>query len=1498
MQIAIRGSSATFFDDAFFTNNGDVDVQVVGTPTSTQITLKSNFNGHETTLFGTGLSLSQSMSPTGGTVTGIQYNDANGSRLADVTGISWSLVAFDSALAASAVGNLAPMAALIDGSGPLSVDGSNMTGPLNLVDDWNDLLPLVTTPITVAGSSFGDRLEGGAGNDSISLGPVSSDNNLFEQVRASAGNDTVDLSGLTGRQGAGISYEDIAEAVTLTVNGASNTGSASSANKSDTLLGLKDAMEADGLDLSGTEFGDTFNVTGTDDSWIGLSGLEGNDTFNVTVNDTVRVSFRYGADTAATQGVVADLRTGVVSNDGLGFSDQINVLGGSGRLELEGTDNFADHFIGSDRDERFRLLGGDDTVDAGGGDRDVLRLDRSNFGTVDIDLAAGTATGTYNGLAFTKTVQNFEEVRASDNNDTVRGNDADNWIEGRDGDDSLMGGAGDDDLRGDAGNDTMDGGTGFDTARMEMNRADATITFGGAGEATIVSADGTDVLRSMERIRFWDEDVSLGNGVSPTEGDDLIVGGAQGDTIDGLGGNDTIEGGGGNDSLLGSTGDDRLEGDAGNDTLRGGAGRDRLQGGDGNDLLDASGGDVASNGWGDYIRPGLGQDTIVGHEGLYNSDGEGADISYGDLRNVGGLTINVGVNGTGTAVSGTPGQVNDTFTFIHYFEGSQDADSITGSDTDHWEGFVGHDGNDTIDGRGGFDRVSYRWEPGWDNHPGAAVTVNLATGVATDTYGNTDTLRNIEGVEGTVFNDVITAAGASFDTRLEGDDGNDTLTGGNGDDTLEGEAGDDVMVGGDGEDEARFALNLADATVTKGAAGEATITSSLGTDVVSGVERLRFNDQTVQLNASSGPSPNDDTLIGGGGDDLIDGLAGNDSILGLGGNDTLIGGAGDDTLEGGAGNDLLKPGTSTFTNTLHTGTGNDTIDFDGADSATFNYIGHWDSTGGVVVTLDGIAGTGSINKGADGTTTLVNVLQTLQPQSGQWVNGLGIATDQFNDTFNITAAPGSGMFVEGRGGNNTYNLASANPFVLRLNMGNGDQGANVNLATKTVSNNGYGGTDTITGNGHFTELRTTHFNDTVVGSGFDESFVLRGGNDTLDAGGGHDVLRYDRGGVSDVVVDMTNGTATGSWNGTFHHSFSNVEEIHGSNSGVDSITGSANADRIDGRDGDDVILGMGGNDTLRDGAGDDSVNGGDGDDTWFMGTGNDTFNGGTGSDTVYVDASTFSITAGSIIEGNLTTGDGGVQGLNLLRDTFIDVENYTFANSQLATRLTGNASANTLRSDAGNDRLEGLDGDDHLYAGDGADTIIGGDGDDFIYGGTTESDLRDVVYGGNGNDSVQGGYGNDELRGDAGNDTLEGGFGADTMIGGAGNDVVTGGAWGDVLFGGDGNDFVNGGFGFDRVNGGGGADRFFHQGVLGHGDDWIQDYSASEGDVLVFGGGAASKSDFLVQRGSTAGAGDAAVQEVFITYKPTNDILWALIDGDAQTQLNVTAAGVTFDLLA
>jgi hypothetical protein len=82
--------------------------------------------------------------------------------------------------------------------------------------------------------------------------------------------------------------------------------------------------------------------------------------------------------------------------------------------------------------------------------------------------------------------------------------------------------------------------------------------------------------------------------------------------------------------------------------------------------------------------------------------------------------------------------------------------------------------------------------------------------------------------------------------RLEGRGGGDWLEGGPGDDTLIGGAGDDRIDGGEGLDHARLAGQATAATIEVNESG-ATVTGADGSDLLSGVERLLFDDLAVAL---------------------------------------------------------------------------------------------------------------------------------------------------------------------------------------------------------------------------------------------------------------------------------------------------------------------------------------------------------------------------------------------------------------------------------------------------------------------------------------------------------------------------------------------------------------------------------------------------------------------------------------------------------------------------
>lgn len=302
--------------------------------------------------------------------------------------------------------------------------------------------------------------------------------------------------------------------------------------------------------------------------------------------------------------------------------------------------------------------------------------------------------------------------------------------------------------------------------------------------------------------------------------------------------------------------------------------------------------------------------------------------------------------------------------------------------------------------------------------------------------------------------------------------------------------------------------------------------------------------------------------------------------------------------------------------------------------------------------------------------------------------------------------------------------------------------------------------------------------------------------------------------------------------------------------------------QLDGDDGDDSLSGDNGDDDISGGFGNDNLSGDDGDDHISGNDDNDTISGGYGNDSL----------SGDDGDDSLSGDDGDDD-------------------------ISGGLGSDDLSGGSGKNRLLGDDGNDTLTGGDDTDTLNGGNDDDRIIGGLSESDLRDLIFAGSGNDNVDGGYGNDDINGMDGDDTMVGGFGSDREVGGAGQDVVSGGALSDLLFGNDGDDFLNGGFGFDRVNGGAGSDKFFHAGVAGHGSDWIQDLE--DVDILVFGQAGATIDQFQVNIANTAGAGDDAVDEAFVIYRPTGQIVWALVDGADNTAIDLQIAGSAqiFDLM-
>ena len=160
--------------------------------------------------------------------------------------------------------------------------------------------------------------------------------------------------------------------------------------------------------------------------------------------------------------------------------------------------------------------------------------------------------------------------------------------------------------------------------------------------------------------------------------------------------------------------------------------------------------------------------------------------------------------------------------------------------------------------------------------------------------------------------------GAGFD-YLDGGPGHDHLDGGDNGDILLGSTGNDSLLGGDGGDSLR------------GGNGKDTLRGGAAADVVkgdNGADFIHGNEGFDKLHGGGGnddlrAGKDDDTVTGNGGQDTIDGGFGADSLTGGADADEIFGSDGDDTIDGGDGADYLHGGKGF--DLILGGTGKDTL---------------------------------------------------------------------------------------------------------------------------------------------------------------------------------------------------------------------------------------------------------------------------------------------------------------------------------------------------------------------------------------------------------------------------------------------------------------------------------------------------------------------------------------------------------------------------------------------
>ncbi|KRE15964.1 hypothetical protein ASE66_09255 [Bosea sp. Root483D1] len=597
-------------------------------------------------------------------------------------------------------------------------------------------------------------------------------------------------------------------------------------------------------------------------------------------------------------------------------------------------------------------------------------------------LAAGTARDIFGG---TDTLIDIEEAVGTNGNDVLIGSSTENLdYEG---------------FFGLAGNDVIEGGAGgFDQVRYDLDWSMRPQNLLNAALPTV----GAIVNLSAVSVTAGGFTVAAGRARDVTGGTDTLSG------IEGIRGSEL------DDFLFGGAADEYFRAMRGADLINGGAGFDyadyRSEVANGGTLglianLSANaitvGSDIVGS---NFARDTFNSfDTLVGIEGIVGSDNNDFVVgseAVNELRGRNGDDILLGMGGD-DRLFGDGG--NDTL------EGGAGLDWLYGGGGDDilrggaaYDVMIGGSGFDVFDGTSAgpsdpedFDAVRYDLEGG-----SQGVTVNLLTGVATDSFGNTDLLIDIEEVWGTAFADRLTGGNAANNNDWE---------------MFFGLAGADRIDGGVGFDEVRYDKDAVNGG-TSGIVADlqvGTIKDGFGhIDIVRNVEGIRGTQFVDTLNGDGGDNrfrglAGADVIDGRGGVDTIDygrdaanggaqgvtvnlatgigkdgfghqdlifnvenvigtevadqltGSSGVNKLDGRGGNDTLVGGLGADTLIGGAGNDVFR-----FTNVA-----------DGGD-----FI--WDFAKGqdrVQISASGFAGAGLVGSAAG---TMVTAAQFLAAGSG------------------------------------------------------------------------------------------------------------------------------------------------------------------------------------------------------------------------------------------------------------------------------------------------------------------------------------------------------------------------------------------------------------------------------------------------------------------------------------------------------------------------------------
>jgi len=1179
--------------------------------------------------------------------------------------------------------------------------------------------------------------------------------------------------------------------------------------KGDESLAIGDTLDGAITVVHGGGGNDTITVSGRGEGPLVIYGDTSEDGVRYS-NDTDDASVHATAFTNPGNDIV-DASAMAALNDGY---VGVVVYGGPGDDEITGSQD-DDHFAGGE---------GTDTISGEAGNDHVygdshFNVDPLLFAQDQIDPGATTQQDIDAMFTVPTTGSGFgDNLYGGDDADVIFGDHGaidqadgirriettaeviriETVIENEGGADTISGGDDDDIILGGQLSDIIDGGAGNN------------IVIGDHGivDYVFVDSDLTD-------IDLIESTSTMGNGGADTinsgAGNDIIIAGRYGDTVNVLGGNNIVIGDSGRITAanagtpqiagqamtiglietiaFGDGGTDNITTGAGNDTVLGGNEADTIDAGDGNNIV------LGDNGYIDYVvNDGDASDIDLIESTSTTANGGADDINagsgndiiiasrYGDTVNVfGGNNIVIGDSGRITAAAtGTPQIAGQPITLgliesIQPDEGGADG-ITTGNGHDLvLGGFAGDDvtagaGNNIVIGDNGY--IDYVVD-------GNAADIDVVTTCEPNLGGN-DT--------------IITGAN------------NDILLGGSFDDTIHAGAGNDLVFG----DHALLVGDVDGAALPLYSPAVFTFTA---------------------IDTQNTDAGGNDIVHAGDGDDIILGQQGNDTVYGEGGDDDIIGGhnvAGghdaDDSLDGGSGNDVIA-----------------------GDNALIERRAFGDTDSPRIRVLSGQTIYGE-TPGVDDGLALVTSSEQANP-SGVQARFITILdhsdTPAPNTSGNDYIAGGADDdVIFGQLGDDVIQGdGSIDTVVEAARDANGM--LNVTPSDELLSD----GDDYIEGNGGSDLIFGNLGRDDIVGGSSDLYAGLSGpetnrpdGSDLIFGGAGSDIARNNYGNglhtrdADTIAGDNANIYRLVAIDGLGNSAFLTfgydtymegiiliphaVELLDYTEGGPDYDAASATndnggADEIHGESGDDNIHGQVGNDILFGEGQDDDLIGG-----W----GHDWISGGTGDDGVIGD------------DGRIYTSRNGtaepLYSIDALTSEELDLLISTPGNFQQSIINVSGALKKSVNLTPFNVNPLSNGFDDPLYVAQNADDIIyGGLGDDFLHGGSGDDAISgaealdefysapvnpgDVLgYGQvkagefaaynefdpwrkvlvNGSDFLLNfdafdsgapttgetdplGYavqtdGNDRIFGDLGNDWLVGGTGEDNLYGGWGDDLL------------------------------------------------------------------------------------------------------------------------------